>query len=43
MTFGDPRQRAQELREQIRYHNHRYYVLNDPVINYGRWRRSNRS
>jgi DNA ligase (NAD+) len=24
--------RVQELREQIRYHNYRYYVLDDPVI-----------
>ncbi len=24
--------RAQELREEIRYHDHRYYVLDDPVI-----------
>ncbi len=28
----DPRNRAHELREQIRYHNYRYYVLDDPVI-----------
>ena len=28
----DPAQRIEELREQIRYHNHRYYVLDDPVI-----------
>ena len=26
------RKRMQELIEQIRYHNYRYYVLNDPVI-----------
>ncbi|ADH87112.1 NAD-dependent DNA ligase LigA [Desulfurivibrio alkaliphilus] len=26
------RQRVAELREQIRYHNHRYYVLDDPEI-----------
>ncbi|MEJ2363255.1 MAG: NAD-dependent DNA ligase LigA, partial [Deltaproteobacteria bacterium] len=26
------RQRAAELREQIHYHNHRYYRLNDPEI-----------
>jgi DNA ligase (NAD+) len=32
MISTDIRQRAQELREQIRYHNYRYYVLNDPVI-----------
>ena len=24
--------RMEKLREEIRYHNHRYYVLNDPVI-----------
>ena len=28
----DPALRAEELREQIRYHGHRYYVLDDPVI-----------
>jgi DNA ligase (NAD+) len=28
----DPRKRAQNLREQIRYHNYQYYVLDDPVI-----------
>ena len=26
------RQRASELREQLAYHNHRYYVLDDPLI-----------
>jgi DNA ligase (NAD+) len=25
-------QRIEDLREQIRYHNHRYYVRDDPVI-----------
>ncbi len=25
-------ERAQELRDEIRYHDHRYYVLDDPVI-----------
>ena len=25
-------QRVEELRREINYHNHRYYVLNDPVI-----------
>ena len=25
-------QRVEELREQIRYHNHRYYVLDDPQL-----------
>ncbi|OUM92547.1 MAG: DNA ligase (NAD(+)) LigA, partial [Firmicutes bacterium ZCTH02-B6] len=28
----DPAARIQELREQINYHNYRYYVLDDPVI-----------
>ena len=28
----DIERRIQELREQIRYHNYRYYVLNDPEI-----------
>ena len=27
----------EELREKIRYHNHRYYALDDPVIQW-RWR-----
>lgn len=27
-----PKQRIAELREKIRYHNYRYYVLNDPEI-----------
>ncbi len=28
----DPVQRIEELREQIRFHNYRYHVLDDPVI-----------
>ncbi|HFD79290.1 MAG TPA: NAD-dependent DNA ligase LigA [Gammaproteobacteria bacterium] len=28
----NPQQRAEKLREQIRYHNYRYYVLDDPEI-----------
>ena len=28
----DPAQRIEELREQIRFHNYRYHVLDDPVI-----------
>jgi DNA ligase (NAD+) len=28
----EPEQRVLELREQIRYHEHRYYVLDDPEI-----------
>jgi DNA ligase (NAD+) len=31
----DPWQRMEELREQLRYHSHRYYVLDDPVISDG--------
>ena len=27
-----PEQRVEELREQIRFHNYRYYVLDDPQI-----------
>ncbi|MFP4553441.1 MAG: NAD-dependent DNA ligase LigA [Actinomycetota bacterium] len=30
--MSDPVQRIEELRQQIREHNHRYYVLNDPII-----------
>ncbi len=29
---SDPGARAQELREQIREHAHRYYILDDPVV-----------
>jgi DNA ligase (NAD+) len=35
MTFETveiARRRMEALREQIRYHNHRYYVLNEPLI-----------
>ncbi len=30
--MSDPVHRIEELRQQIREHNHRYYVLNDPVV-----------
>lgn len=30
--MSTPKQRVLELREQIRYHNYRYFVLDDPVI-----------
>ena len=30
--MADAAQRARELRELIRYHNHRYYVLDDPEV-----------
>jgi len=26
------RKRAEELRQEINYHNYRYYVLDDPVV-----------
>lgn len=32
MTLADARLRSAELREQLNYHNHRYYVLDDPEI-----------
>jgi DNA ligase (NAD+) len=32
MVSDDIRQQAQELRDRINYHGHRYYVLDDPVI-----------
>ncbi len=30
--MSTPKERIQELREQIRYHNYRYYILDDPEI-----------
>ncbi|MDQ2985124.1 MAG: NAD-dependent DNA ligase LigA [Armatimonadota bacterium] len=33
----DPAQRAQELREKLEYHNHRYFVLDDPEISDTDW------
>jgi DNA ligase (NAD+) len=32
MTEEQQRQRMEELRRQLNYHNYRYYVLNDPVV-----------
>ncbi len=32
MNLEEARRRAEELRDQINYHNYRYYVLDDPVI-----------
>ncbi len=32
MAHSDVQKRVHELREQIRYHNYRYYVLDNPVI-----------
>src|SRR5207244_2585661 len=31
-TKAKPRKRAADLRREIEYHNHRYYVLDDPEI-----------
>ncbi|PZC45327.1 MAG: DNA ligase (NAD+) [Chloroflexi bacterium] len=33
----DARNRAEELRDQIRYHNNRYYVLDDPEVSDADW------
>lgn len=33
----DPAQRAQELREKLEYHNHRYFVLDEPEISDAEW------
>ena len=33
----DARQRVEELRDQLRYHNYRYYVLDDPEIDDATW------
>src|SRR3954447_26614231 len=32
MTSNDPAQRIAELRDQIRQHNYRYHVLDDPIV-----------
>ena len=32
MKLSDAKQRVEELRKTIDEHNHRYYVLNQPVI-----------
>ncbi|MER3479228.1 MAG: DNA ligase (NAD(+)) LigA [Meiothermus sp.] len=32
MELAEAQRRVRELREEIRYHNYRYYVLDDPVI-----------
>ena len=33
----DARNRVEELRDQIRYHSYRYYVLDDPEISDAAW------
>ncbi len=32
MKLAEAKKRAEELRKTISEHNHRYYVLNQPVI-----------
>ncbi len=32
MPAEDPKQAYEALKNEIRYHNYRYYVLNDPVV-----------
>ncbi len=39
MTEPTAQARIQELRQQLRYHNYRYYVLNDPAISDQEWDR----
>ena len=37
MAITSPAQRAEELRRELNYHNHRYYTLDDPVISDGQY------
>ena len=37
MAEASPAQRAEELRRELNYHNHRYYTLDDPVISDGQY------
>ncbi len=37
MADASPAQRAEELRRELNYHNHRYYTLDDPVISDGQY------
>lgn len=39
MDTKQEQQRIHDLQEQLRYHNYRYYILNDPVISDGEWDR----
>ena len=32
MNLGEAEARVEELRQEINYHNYRYYALNDPVV-----------
>jgi len=37
MADASPAQRAEELRRELNYHNHRYYTMDDPVISDGQY------
>ena len=37
MADASPAQRAEKLRRELNYHNHRYYTLDDPVISDGQY------
>ena len=37
MADASPAQRAEQLRRELNYHNHRYYTLDDPVISDGQY------
>jgi DNA ligase (NAD+) len=37
MDLTTQQQRIKELQDQLRYHNYRYYILNDPVISDQDW------
>ena len=39
MELKQEHQRIRDLQEQLRYHNYRYYILNDPVISDVEWDR----
>jgi len=39
MEQNSEHQRIRDLQEQLRYHNYRYYILNDPVISDVEWDR----
>ena len=37
MEINIEHQRVRDLQEQLRYHNYRYYILNDPVVSDVEW------
>ncbi len=39
MEFKQEQQRIRDLQERLRFHNYRYYILNDPVISDVEWDR----